>query len=433
VHSAGTSSNGIIRRLVGAPRARALFVALAVALAAPSLTAGLTADDWLQQLIARGQQARLPGLPSSRLDLFSFAGHAVGGNLASMDVGMFPWWADPACKLAFFRPLTSLTHLLDWTWWPDSPWAMHLHNLVWFALALWAVSRFYRRFSVDPFVAGLATLLYAVDDAHGPALGWIANRNAMVALAVALPSVIAHDRWRRDGWRPGRWLGPAVLGVGLFAGEAALATTAYLGAYALHLDRGRLRERLWALAPYVAVVIAWRAVYVALGYGTFGSGIYFDPGSDPRAFAAALPSRALHLLAGQLALPWSDFATLWPYVSARAVQKSLLVAATAVAAVAALLWPLVRRDATARFYATGALLALVPVCSTFPADRLLWFVGVGAMGVVATWLAAWPRGLVGRAGAVALVLVHVVLAPPLLALRSRSMVTVDRPLARTDA
>jgi hypothetical protein len=423
----------LLRRLIAAPRARWVMLGVAIALAAPSLTTPLTADDWLHQLIASGQQARLPGLPPSRFDLFAFAGRAVGGNRAAMNAGMFPWWSDPACKLAFWRPLSSLTHVLDWTLWPSSPVAMHAHNLLWFGLALWAVAAFYRRFCADPFAAGLATLLYAVDDAHGPALGWVANRNALVALALALPSLIAHDRWRRDGWRPGRWLGPAVLGVGLLAGEAAVATMAYFVAYTLHLERGRLGERLRALAPYAAVVIGWRAVYVALGYGTFGSGVYLDPASDPRAFAAALPERALYLLAGQFALPWSDFATLWPFVSARAAHLWLLVAATAVALVAALVWPLVRADARARFFTTGTLLAVVPVCSTFPADRLLGFVGVGAMGLVASWLATAPRGIIGRAGAGLLVLLHLVLAPPLLAIRSRSMETIDRPLARTDA
>jgi hypothetical protein len=432
VPSAGTSSSGIIKRLLASPRATIAILVVALALAAPSLTTGLTADDWIQQVIARGQQASLPGLAPSRLDMFSFAGHAIGGNHAAVESGMFPWWTDAAAKLAFWRPLTSLTHLADWTLWPSSPVAMHVHNLAWFALALWAAAAFYRRFCVQPWVAGLATLLYAVDDAHGPALGWVANRNAMVALALALPVVVVHDRWRRDGWRAGRWLGPALLGVALLAGEAALAVTAYLFAHALHLDEGRLRDRLLRLGPYALVVVAWRALYVKLGYGTFGSGVYLDPGSDPAGFVRALPDRAVALLAGQLLLPWSDFAGIWPFVSAHAARMGLLVSAAAVALVTAIVAPLVGRDRTARFFATGTLLAVVPICSTFPADRLLMFVGVGAMGLIASWLGAIPRGLIGYASAAILILVHLVLAPPLLALRARSMDTVDRPLKRAD-
>ena len=99
----------------------------------------------------------------------------------------------------------------------------------------------------------------------------------------------------------------------------------------------------------------------------------------------------------------------------------------------ALLAPLCRRDPLARFFAVGALGAVVPVCSTFPADRLLWFVGIGAMGLLARWLELRPRAWWAAIVAALLILVHLVLAAPLLALRSRSMDTVSKPLRRANA
>ena len=430
--SAGTSSNGTIRRALSWRWSPLAAIALALALTAPSLTIGLVADDWIQVLVGRGQQSRLPGLPKSSLDLFSFAGHSVGGNVTARDSGLYPWWTDLDVKLAFFRPLASLTHSIDWRLWPQSPFLMHLHNLVWFALALAAVALFYRRFCLDPAVAGLATLLYALDDAHGQAVGWIANRNALVALACALPVLVVHDRWRRDGWRTGAWLAPAIFAVALCAGEASLAVVGYLAAHALWLDRGRLVERLVRLWPYFVVIVIWRIVYNHLGYGTANSGVYIDIGHDPRAFLTALPSRFVFLLAGQLALPWSDLAAMWSYIGPRALKIAFVIAFTSSAFVVAQLIPIARRDPTMRFLATGALLALVPVCSTFPADRLLWFVGIGAMGLVAQFLLTPPRGWWAWSGFVVLLLLHVVLAPPELALRSRSMEAVNIPLVRAD-
>ena len=90
------------------------------------------------------------------------------------------------------------------------------------------------------------------------------------------------------------------------------------------------------------------------------------------------------------------------------------------------------------------VLAAVPVCSTFPADRLLSFVGLGASGLIAQLIAAaftdraqLGDGRVRRAAAIVvaivMTLVHVVLAPPLLVLRSRSMVAVARVIDRADA
>lgn len=422
-----------LQRWLASPAAPWFAVAAALLLTAPSVTTGLAADDWLHQLIACGRaDAVLPGLPSGRLDLFSFAGRDPSSVPRLVDAGLFPWWTDRRVELAFWRPLSSLTHLLDWVAWPHAPWLMHLHNLAWFALALVAVAAFYRRFLGAGAAAGLATLLYAIDDAHGPAVGWIANRNAMVALALALPVVVVYDRGRRDGWRPAAWLGPALFAVALLAGESALAAAAYLGAHALFLDRARWRARLAALAPYGVVVVAWRVVYHALGYGTRHSGVYLDPGSQPLELLRVLPSRAAYLLASQLALPWSDFGPLYPFASARLAATMCAIAAATVALFAVVLWPLCRRDATARFLAVGALAALVPVCSTVPADRLLFFVGVGCMGLVARWLMTRPRGLLPAAFAALLILIHVVLAPPLLALRSRSMTTVNAAIRRAD-
>jgi hypothetical protein len=105
---------------------------------------------------------------------------------------------------------------------------------------------------------------------------------------------------------------------------------------------------------------------------------------------------------------------------------------------------LLRRDATARFFATGMVLAAVPVATTFPADRLLSFIGLGAMGLIAQFLAAAARDRVmlgdGRARrifataiAVVLFAIHGLLAPPLLVARSRSMVAVARVIDRAEA
>ncbi|HEX9101592.1 MAG TPA: hypothetical protein VF997_05275 [Polyangia bacterium] len=392
-------------------------------------------------MIARGLHP-VAGLPESRFDLFSFVGHSTGNALAQMNVGVLPWWTDPEVKLAFWRPLSALTHLVDWRLWPRSPAAMHVHSLVWFALALAAVAALYRRFFAAfggapaggvAWAAGLATLLYAIDDAHGPAVGWVANRNAMIAVAFAVPVLLLHDRWRRQRWRAGAWLAPLLLAVALGAGESALAIAAYLGAYALCLERGSWRARALSLAPYLAVVVVWRVVYHALGFGTAYSGVYVDPGAEPLAFLRVLPSRAAFLLAAQLATPWSDFAALWTFVSPHAYRNALAFATVVVLLFAALLLPLCRRDRLARFFAVGALVAVVPVCSTFPADRLLWFVGIGAMGLVARWLELRPRAWWATLVAALLVVIHVVAAAPLLALRSRSMETVSRPLRRADA
>jgi len=92
-------------------------------------------------------------------------------------------------------------------------------------------------------------------------------------------------------------------------------------------------------------------------------------------------------------------------------------------------WPLLRRDRIACFFATGMLLAVIPICATMPMDRLLMFTGLGAFGLmVRFWNAVFavdgprPRFVLWRGVAVPVallfVLLHVVAAPLLLTVRA---------------
>jgi len=426
---------------LGARHAPWIVIALGLALCAPALTANFTADDHLHRVVSRPETG-IAGLESRPLDLFVFADGNPATAKALQDEGLFPWWTDPHLKLAFWRPISSATHALDHALWPDSAPAQLAHNLVWLAISLLCVWLFYRRFIDKRWIAVLALALYAFDDARGPVVGWIANRNALVALAFALPVLLVHDRWRREGWAPGRWLAPLLFAVSLGAGESALAILAYVAAHALWLDRASWRDRIIALAPYGILLVAWRVLYAHMGYGVAGSGIYLDPGAAPGVFIKAAASRIVFLLQGQLALPWSDLSSFYPIVGLALVMLAIsLVTLVAIALACA---RLLRRDPTARFFATGMLLAAVPVATTFPADRLLSFIGLGALGLLAQLFAAALRDrellgdcrvrrLFATVIVLALVLVHVVLSPPLLVLRSRSMVAVARVIDRADA
>ena len=199
---------------------------------------------------------------SRPFDLFVFANGDVADNTRMRDAGLFPWWVDPHLKLSFMRPLSSATHALDHAaLWPDSAPLQLAHNLLWLALALVVAWAFYRRFAAPRWIAVLALALYAFDDARGPVVGWIANRNALVALVLAVPVLLVYDRWRRDGWAAGRWLGPVLFALALGAGESSVAILAFLPARTRCGSIARAGgDRIVALAPYLAIVIAWRLV-----------------------------------------------------------------------------------------------------------------------------------------------------------------------------
>ena len=398
---------------------------LAVVLVVPSLRVGWVMDDHFLRLAAVGS-ARASEVIGSPMDMFRLLDGDPERVGTLMDVGLLPWWTFKEVKAAFWRPLTALTHWLDFRLWPGSPALMHAQSVLWYGALVAAVAYAYRRFLGHTWVAGAAALLYAIDDAHGLPVGFLANRNAILATLFGVLTIMAHDRWRRDAWRPGAFFGPLCLAASLLSAEAGIATCAYLGAHALFLDRAAWRSRLMAMAPYVVLVFLWRMVWSYSGYGVSGMELYIDPVAEPLRFMHAVVDRAPILLLGQWGLPPADIAMA---LGPEGMDRLWLGALVFLAVLAAVLSPLLRREPMARFLAFGMVLSVLPICATFPMDRLLFFVGLGAAGLLTQFLAiafgrpAWrPANFTWRVTAVALgslfVLIHLIVAP--LALSARA-------------
>ncbi len=431
------------------PRSVWVIAGLAVVLVLPSLSDRLVLDDHVLALLQRDETG-IRGLRSGALDLFTFTTGDVETNRALMDEGaLLPWWADERHLNAFLRPLSSLTHLLDFHLWPNAPLLMHVHSILWFGALLLVIARLYRDLSplsptptwspAPTWLSGLAFLLFALDDAHGVTVGWIANRNAIAAATFALLALGAHHRLRSQRWRPGAYLAPFYLAVGLLAGETAIAVCGYLLAYAIFLDRAPASERLRSLWPYAALVLLELGTHRVLGLGSFGSGAYHDPAREPIAFAAALVRNLPILLSAQLGIPVADL-TFWgaPQLWLPLFALSLITLAALFAAAL----PIWRRDAHGRFWTLGMVLAAIPVAASLPGERLLLMVGVGASPLVASILFSlareaapqapnMPRPLRGAIFAFLAVL-HLVVAPLLLPVRARSMEVLGAAMDRAD-
>ncbi len=429
-------------------RAYLVALACAVMLLLPSVFTGFSADDYFLQAITLQYQA-IPKLPDSPLDAFAFVRNDAEGLQQRVEMGLLPWWTHPQLRIAFMRPLSALTHWFDFHCFPDAPWLMHVHNIAWYGILCLIVIFLFRRFFTAYWVApisktgcmqaaGIAALLYVMDDARGLGVGWIANRNAIIAAIWALAALLLHDRWRRQGWRPGAFLAPLCLALGLLGGESALAVCGYLVAYALLLDRGRLRQRIFSLIPYAAITVLWRVMYCCMGYGAIGTGLYCDPGLNPALFLTEFVQRLPVLLMGQLGMPNS---ALWTLVSSPASMVIFVSAVLFLSAVGWMLWPMLRRDPLSRFFTLGMLLAAVPSCAALPNDRLLFFTGIGGMGLVTQYLMLAMKFLKERKPpfperplwatktlVVIWVAMHVILGPLMLPAASLTAFFFERPI-----
>ncbi len=435
-----------LRRWLEGTRFELWAALIGVLLCLPSLGAGLQTEDYFHRdFVETGVSAQ---------DFFAYLESDEGGHRTLRDRGELPWIADDGLKSSFWRPLAALTHLVDYDAWPDAPWLAHAQSLLWYGLLIIAVGCLYRRLATPLWLAAIATFFYAVDDAHGQPVGWLANRSALMATFFGVMALVCHVGWRRRSSALLGFLSPVLLGLGLLSAEFALGIVGYFVAFALFLDRARPLKRLASLVPMAVVCALWWIAYRALGHGVEYSGLHVDPGAHPLAALVVAAWRAPALLTAALALPPSD---AWNYLDASARTFWLFGAAVFLVFVLVVFIPIFRRRADARFWGLGTLLSLGPIATTFPQDRLLLFVGIGTFGLIAVlWRELFVRSspenepenepedepedgpastlAVWRSAAVVLlafwIVVHGVVSPLLLPMRSLHMATLGARIAQ---
>ena len=364
-----------LRHWLGGPWLRYQVAAITFAVLFPTLWSGLSMDDFAQRLVVEQRTLAI----RAPLDLFNLISPRPELRAPMRELGSYFWWIGADTKIDYWRPLAALTHFVDYSLWPRWAWLMHLENLVWYAALVVACGVFYRRFVAVAWIAGLATALYAFDQFHAAPIAWIANRNALMSTLFGVLSVLAHDGWRR-GRRPALALAaPLLLVLALLSAESGVAILGYTIAYAACLDRGPRWQRVLSIVPSLLVIAAWRLVYASLGHGIAGSGVIADPLVNPGLFAL----RAAQSIPVQIMSTLFDV-SVDSVMSCPGVLVAVALAAIAILAAAGYaLTPLLRRDKTARFFAAGLVLSALPLGSTVPTDRYLFWVGLGSMGLIA--------------------------------------------------
>ena len=276
-----------------------IVTAVALGLALPSVRAGLCCDDYVVLGILSASGTMRDGYPS-RLDIFNFFDGTPECTRRLLDMGLLPWWTFPGVRVAFWRPLSALTHWLDSTAWRELPALMHMQSLLWFGGLVVTTTLTYRRLMERRSAAVVAALLFAFDASHAAAITTISGRNSILGALFGTLALLLHDRSRRTDWRAGMILAPACFALALLSSEGSVAILGYLVAHAVFLDSGGWRRRLLALLPHAGVVAAWQVLYAGLGYGILGvAPWYLNPLREPLQFAAALAKNSPILLLAQ--------------------------------------------------------------------------------------------------------------------------------------
>ncbi|HMJ13065.1 MAG TPA: hypothetical protein VK524_16705, partial [Polyangiaceae bacterium] len=365
-------------RLFERPRLALELAVIAVLLSVPALFIGFHLDDYVGVYI----YSKLPGA-AHLFELYSGGYGLVNGNPADthwqIENGWAPWWTDPELLLRLYRPIGVWSHRIDFSAWPNSPFLMHAHNLLWLAAIVLAATRMYRA-AMGTLVGGIAAALLALDHTHGFAVGYIVNRHTLIAAVFSALCLDQHIRYRAHGVRHGAVLAPLLYVTALLASESSLAVAGYLFAYAVFADRGPLWKRALSFLPYLAITGIWRGLYNAAGYGAVGSGLYLDPAREPVRFLLALLERGPILVLGQFWIPPAETYVLVSSTSARILLAFAVLFGVALFAACI---PLFKRNRMSRFWAAGFLMALVPAATTYPHNRQLLIASFGGMALLA--------------------------------------------------
>jgi hypothetical protein len=366
-----------LAKLLRARRAPVAVALLAFAMTLPAMTMGMVADDYT----LAGQVKRDP------LSAYAFEERDPELRRASVaatrDTGYSPWWVDEEFHLAFLRPLASLSLALDFNLWPHATWLMVIENALLFAGVVLLVARLYQTLELPPIAAGFAMFIYALKPDQSMSTGWIAGRNTLMAAFFGVLAILAYVEARRARLQPGaetRWTIVAVVAYGcaLLSGEIGVSAGAFLFAHACTREDGPLPKRLLRLWPFALLVVCWYTTYRLLGYGSAGSGFYIEPGRDPLRYLWGVITGVPIYLATQLTYPVASLASL----SEAAFWVTLGGSLAALYLSRNLLVPLLRANRTARFLALGSVIAVIPLGTSLPADRLTYFIGFGTSGLI---------------------------------------------------
>ncbi|MGA9452273.1 MAG: hypothetical protein WBW41_13120 [Verrucomicrobiia bacterium] len=392
---AGAKARDLLKRFLEHRRLPAILALGAILVMLPALKIGLFMDDLPQravelkpdQLPPRMQETGNPPNSGSfstvLFDLFGFSRNPQGMALMK-NYGTLPWWTPDDLRCSLCRPVTALTHWLDYRLFPDSPALMHAENIAWFAAIVFLITMVYRKLMGTGWAAGLAALLFLLDGNTYFPVAFVANRGFFLALFFGLLCLYEHHQWRSTKSRRGLVLSALFLALSLFAEESGASTFAFILAYALVLETGSFRNRALTLLPSVLVIIVWRIIYIFSGYGLNHVGIYIDPAQEPLRFVRELIPRDMILLGSQL--------TSVPPEILFAVKPSLhpiIIAVYGGFAFAALVvfLPWVFRDKVAAFWFAAMILAAIPEAVLVPLSKNLGFIAVGAYGLIASFVA----------------------------------------------
>lgn len=341
------------------------------------------------------------------------------GSLMTVFGGDFFARGADAAELHYYRPIVQLTYLLGALFWNADPWAYGVSNLVFHLTACLLLFALLGRFGATPLAATLGTLAFGLMPRLTESVFWISGRTDLLASVFVLAALLAWDVRHAGSAR--RWLGAALIFLGLLCKEVALA-----GAVALVVGEivwarrirtapeapanvTSLRRVARRIAPLGAALLTYATIRLLVLDGAWRTSLSLGA-AGRLALAAETFGRYLAMLADPLH-PALRIGSLFAPRDPWWIALGLVGAVVCGGGLTWLVWRARTTGGPIGLALAGASIGLVlhlaPIGSdAVAADRFLYVPTIGLViaGVVAaSRLGAAPRRLVGAFAAVSIV------------------------------
>ena len=350
--------------------------------------------------------------------------------------GFYPWFTSLDHKVSFCRHLPSALTALNHKICGLKPLGYTIHNLLWYIALISILGLLVRRIvpvwhgKLSHPVTYLTSIIFAFSTSHLLIVFYGAARWLLIATTLALAGLLAHLKWREQGWTPGKYLSLIAFFLALLSGEAALAVLAYLAAYELFGSPEPVKNRIKALMPTALLVFVYLIFYRLMEYGTGGQDSYINPMTEPIAFITALPTRLASILGEMFS---RIISVLWIDPNVPSMGWITILAGAAALIICALLFYPVWLNASIdqrrkfKWLMIGTIAAMFPMSSGYPCPRVAMIPFIGGSVVLAFILHHWwhklsqkrnirqnlksPIAWIGGLVVIALFFLHLVLSP----------------------
>ncbi|MFN0008092.1 MAG: tetratricopeptide repeat protein [Planctomycetota bacterium] len=294
---------------------------VAIAAYAPSLAGGFVWDD--QALI----------VDNAGIRSWNHVGEILTRDFFHLNDDPIPY--------GYYRPVVSLSYLLEYQLWGLAPLGYHLTNVLLHAVSTVLVALVLRRLRMGDGACLAAALLFALHPIHTENVAWIAGRTDLFAFALTATAFLAHAAAvdREEGAARLLVVSTLAFALGLLAKEMSVVLLPWL-ALCLRFLHGRSWKRIaLELAPYLLVF----ASYCALRFWILDIDVPGAARSDQLRLAlwSAAPT-VLRYLGWMLAPIGLNAYVQNPYVTAP-TDPRLLVSLAVLAVLGIVLWRKLRK------------------------------------------------------------------------------------------